>query len=900
MLSCAFRLPSEHARTAWLSALVLSAVGLWCTRGLLDIVSGSNGVARVGMLPPWWLLGALVVALGAAGAVAARAGRDPHAVLPLCALGLLALPYLPWLPDRLPALNAAAGPARNLFWLVILWLVVAGIIGGVPSRPRLAASPPVIFLASAALFGAAAWHLTGTPLFPSGDEPHYLVITQSLLTDGDLRIENNHQAAQYRAYFNRELRPDYLTRGIDGQIYSVHPVGLPVLAAPAFALGGYRGVVIVLIVMAALAATLLWQWMRAITGSVSAATFGWAAAALTGPFLFNSFTVYPEIPGALAVMVALAWRPGSTTIPVMVARGVALGALPWLSTKYAPMAAAVTCVLLLRRWRDLQSMAACLVPVGVAFAGWFAFFFWIWGTFSPSAPYGASEPMTLSALARGVPGLLFDQEYGIAAYAPILTVAFVGAVQMLRSGGPARRQALELSVVFAALLCTVGGFHLWWGGTASPGRPLASGVLLLGVPIATLYASTASRPSVRAGFHVLLALSLAIACALAFVQDGALLNNDRDGSAALLDWVSPAWPMSSSFPSFITGAWIAAIARTLAWLALGTVVFWLVRSARAREFGAAALALLVLGSGGAVMLVTLTNTVSELPPAFRPEARARVPLLDGFDAGLRPTAVLYEPLTRVSTMAALSRVVLIARPGLRTAPQPIELLWNARFALPAGEYRVEMIRPGESLRDMTLGVQIGRVGPPLEQWRVTGGASEYRLLLPIDSIFVGFHVQQGPAREGELRITPIRVVDERNRLERPPILSATRYGAVTTFFHDDLVVGEPSGYWTPGRTSTEVTFAADAGSPATIDVLLHCGPVANRVTLKTPDWEQTLVLQPGEARPVAIPTVAQMDLGVRLAALDVTVESGFVPAEFDRASADRRVLGCRMDMQPPR
>ena len=31
------------------------------------------------------------------------------------------------------------------------------------------------------------------PSVPSGDEPHYLIITQSLLKDGDLRIENNHQ-----------------------------------------------------------------------------------------------------------------------------------------------------------------------------------------------------------------------------------------------------------------------------------------------------------------------------------------------------------------------------------------------------------------------------------------------------------------------------------------------------------------------------------------------------------------------------------------------------------------------------------------------------------------------------------------------------------------------------------
>src|SRR5207245_7082674 len=162
--------------------------------------------------------------------------------------------------------------------------------GGVASRmQKVPGGVLLVFVASAILFSAAAWRLTGTPLFPGGDEPHYLVITQSLLHDGDLKIENNHQQEEYRAYFNRPLKPDYLTRGADGQIYSIHPVGLPVLAVPAFALGGYRGVVAMLVLMAALAAALMWQWARDVTGSVPAATFAWAAAALTGPFVFHSF-----------------------------------------------------------------------------------------------------------------------------------------------------------------------------------------------------------------------------------------------------------------------------------------------------------------------------------------------------------------------------------------------------------------------------------------------------------------------------------------------------------------------------------------------------------------------------------------------------------------------------------
>ena len=80
-----------------------------------------------------------------------------------------------------------------------------------------------------------------SPRIPGGDEPHYLIITQSLLTDGDLRIEDNHRRREYAAYVDGELKPDYLRRGRDGAIYSIHAPGVSALVLPAFALAGYPG-----------------------------------------------------------------------------------------------------------------------------------------------------------------------------------------------------------------------------------------------------------------------------------------------------------------------------------------------------------------------------------------------------------------------------------------------------------------------------------------------------------------------------------------------------------------------------------------------------------------------------------------------------------------------------------
>src|SRR5205085_529398 len=148
-------------------------------------------------------------------------------------------------------------------------------------------------------------------------------------------------------------------------------------------------------------------------------------------------------------------------------------------------------------------------------------------------------------------------------------------------------------------------------------------------------------------------------------------------------------------------------------------------------FGRAALAAMLLAAVGGASLASLTRPATAKP--IEPEARARIPLLDEFDARRRPIAILYEPFERVAPDRVPARVSLVARPGERTARQPIDLLWNARFSLPAGAYRVALSRHDEGLIPATVGIQVGRAGAPLERWNVAGPAAERRVTLPIDA-----------------------------------------------------------------------------------------------------------------------------------------------------------------------
>src|SRR5262249_11762649 len=155
-------------------------ITLWISAGALTVVTAGSTSPRIGVLPSvGWLALALVAAL-VIGLIARPAGRA-GAILCLSALLLM-----PWVPLPVPR-AALIGPGLLRMWL---WAVLAAALAG----PRLAAwvggwrvvrdprrAPWLAASVTAALSLVAAWQVF--PRLPAGDEPHYLIITQSLLAD---------------------------------------------------------------------------------------------------------------------------------------------------------------------------------------------------------------------------------------------------------------------------------------------------------------------------------------------------------------------------------------------------------------------------------------------------------------------------------------------------------------------------------------------------------------------------------------------------------------------------------------------------------------------------------------------------------------------------------------------
>lgn len=903
-------------------ACAVTGAALYATRGVLDQTVTPAGVVRFAMLPPWQALvgficlAALVLVgidhLNAPrGTTTNRRPRLGDIVLPLIALIVLVVPFLPVVPDRWPVFQALAGPLGAVVWLTVaglqLWtmwqcrLLTPRWIERL-TLPRIAVA---IWLATAALAGIAGARLTGTPVFPSGDEPHYLVIAQSLWRDGDLKIENNHARGDYKEYFHTELEPHYLTRGADNEIYSIHPVGLAVLMAPVYGAGGYPAVVFVLILMGATAAAIAWWWTMGAVNTAGAATFAWAAIAGSAPFLFNTFTVYPEIAAALAVMIALVTTVRTNPALAGTARwwavGVACACLPWLSTKYAPMSGALVLVALARLMgktgpapllRNPKAWAV-VVPYALAVAGWLTFFYVIWGIPLPMAPYGALVQTSPLNLVFGAPGLFFDQEYGLLAFAPVYILAATGLYQMWRAGGESRRQAIEIIVVFGALVATVGAFRIWWGGTSAPARPLASGLLLLALPIATAFRSAPAGSARRAAQHLLLWISVGIGITLALSQDGMLINNGRDGTSSLLEYWSPRWELWTLAPTFILREASTAWLHSLWWLAVAGGAGWFLATRKTVKPGVAAL---TAAATFAVALLIVAATMPYLPegapmPQVDLGARSRLATLDGFDARVRPAGIIYDPMRKVAASSVLPEVRLSVLPGQRTDPQPIRVIHNGRFSLPAGTYDIA-VTFGDKVpsRPTPFSLQVGRVGPPLQTWSLQPTPSETwhtSVWLALDAGFVGFRgpVEMERAITG-ITITPTAVVDAGARPHLGEVLATATYSGVGFYFHNEQMYPEPNGFWTIGKRSAEVTVAVAPERTTPVVLRIHAGSQANHVTITTFGWRRDIDLIPGQAAEVELPVVAGGVIPLTIATAD-----GFSPRTFDPASRDPRFLG---------
>lgn len=446
----------------------------------------------------------------------------------------------------------------------------------------------IVFLASLLIYTLTGFRIA-EKLALGGDEPHYLLITHSLLHDHDLVISNNYQQKDYQTFYPGELKP-HLSIGKDKTRYSIHPIGLPFLLIPGYALHGRQGAVLVMNILAAFLALQLYLLAWAITDHPQLSLVIWAITSFTTPILLYSSQLYPEIPSALLLGAAyylIRFHPPKQVFSALSLGGI-LAFLPWLQQRMIlPTFLLGLYYLFLsgivpgqKGWKQRLTVLRILPLIVLAISGilMVSYYYRIYGNPFPNAPYlsiGRKHVFSSEIFVReGVLGLLLDQEAGLFIFSPYYIFAIPGFLLFLRRSW---RHALICFALLLSVYIPCAGFVMQWRGSWSPAaRYLVALVPLFLVPFSMIL------PSLKRNiFHYVLFFLMTISFfwSYLFLKTPRMSLMSRDGVNTLFEQYSRLVDLTRYFPSFtptatknlfLAGFWLTAILIFSGWVYLST------------------------------------------------------------------------------------------------------------------------------------------------------------------------------------------------------------------------------------------------------------------------------------------------------------------------------------------
>jgi hypothetical protein len=345
--------------------------------------------------------------------------------------------------------------------------------------------PGILYIAVAVF-----WHMHDI-YHVTGDEPHYLIITHSLVYDHDLLLTNNYQSSYWAA------DQPYHTVGE----YSIHNIGLPLLLVVPYKLAGMAGGRVFMAIVAMCFPLLFYRVLVSVTGSHLWSILVAATVATGLPFLAAANQIYPDLIGGLLILYAAERittannNPSTVFSPwVCLNLGFSIAFLPWLHLRLS-----LPAVILL-----LAHLYIVIANTNVSYRLWLARTFWwliplvlftisvallaIYNTVAfqnPAGPYGHGaltfNPREFLMIFLG---LHWDQSQGMFLQHPLLLLGLVGLVPMIKANRTNWRVLFLISLLSISVLLPNSMHPAWYGAWAFAGRFHWSIVSLLIFPLA--------------------------------------------------------------------------------------------------------------------------------------------------------------------------------------------------------------------------------------------------------------------------------------------------------------------------------------------------------------------------------------------------------------------------------
>lgn len=328
----------------------------------------------------------------------------------------------------------------------------------------------------------------------SGDEPHYMLMAQSLVEDGDFNLKDDHENEEWKAFYSAATLEPHISPVIDSSSsawYSIHTIGVPLIIALPYYLFGPVGARLWVALLELSILVVFYLILKKYIKTKKRVWLGTALLAVCPLFWQNLGSLFPDMILVLcASLLVLLFARKDIRSNVAIMLVFFLGALAH-SKGLVFMAPIVL------------SHIAWLVRVGgiyeyikkywlsilliIISAAWYVYFLYSnYGIFSPSGLYGNNGQLFTANPIYNAIAVLTDRSKGLVVHFPLLLLtgpyilhALIDIASLFKRMVSRNLKAEQTHFLLTGyimatvlLLITLLGFFDWSGSTAPNGRSM--------------------------------------------------------------------------------------------------------------------------------------------------------------------------------------------------------------------------------------------------------------------------------------------------------------------------------------------------------------------------------------------------------------------------------------------
>jgi hypothetical protein len=407
------------------------------------------------------------------------------------------------------------------------------------------------------LFAITALLYVGFKANPSGDEPHFLIISQTLLKYHSLDVMLDYSNRDYLQFYPVRIDP-HVTFNAQGEILPLHSIGGPILWLLPFAVLGRIGAVLFISLLSVLT---IWNMYRLllIMGLSKRTSFivSLVYAVASPLYTYAHLTFIEPIGMLVCTYVVRKIFEEELSLPSLLLSSILLGILPWVHMRFALIEMPLFFALLYKiyfiyKLDRPRYYAYYLLPVTLLFLLFEIYSYTIWGTLNPAANQinGGSTPFEVSPW-MGIWGIWIDQEHGLFVNFPIFVFLLPGIVMAAKKKYAAYHLlVLALSIPYIVAFTS---FRHWSGGWCPPAR-----FMLVLLPLYSLYIACALEQIPTWLSRILFTMAVAYGCfynilSLLPPHNGFTAENGYNRTLHLLPVQVSGRPLTAYLPSVYTG-----------------------------------------------------------------------------------------------------------------------------------------------------------------------------------------------------------------------------------------------------------------------------------------------------------------------------------------------------------